>query len=431
MSFSHEIENLPNGSELCFVNVDSSRIQMQVEFASAGGLYSPEATPETAHAMEHMIFAGSREYPSARDFRDALRGNAAYANAYTFDDRMEYHLITPRNGADKAIDTYLGAIDAPLLAQAQFDTEREVIREELTGYLSNPNWLVWPHVETVLGFNPKPMQYHIDTLNNITPDDLRQHHRNTHAFDTMRTIVTGNLSDHEKARFIERLQGLSLSPVANVLQVVPTPTAGGDIGKVVFDSASNVNYLMGKFGVAGGSETDRIAHNVASKLLYSYPNSTIMDGGREQGMIYGANGGWNAGILNTYDFNMTGKVSVANAPRFMRLVRTALQGALELTDVDTLERAKTYTIASQEMYSQSNHIHSGVAAQLRQYGRVRTDEETQAIIESLDIPTFQATMRRGFVGGITTGTIVGKAEMLENDAVVGEFQETLNYLGKL
>ena len=91
-----------------------------------------------AHFLEHMVFKGSITLaPGAFDREiEALGGSS---NAATGFDDVHFHVLIPSDQAPRALELLLDLVLCPALAEDAFQTEREVVLEEIAQYADQPD----------------------------------------------------------------------------------------------------------------------------------------------------------------------------------------------------------------------------------------------------------------------------------------------------
>ncbi len=91
-----------------------------------------------AHFLEHMVFKGSSSLaPGAFDREiEALGGSS---NAATGFDDVHFHVLIPSAQAPRALELLLDLVLCPALNEEAFQTEREVVLEEIAQYADQPD----------------------------------------------------------------------------------------------------------------------------------------------------------------------------------------------------------------------------------------------------------------------------------------------------
>lgn len=368
---SFETTTLDNGIQTTFQRVEGSEaIYMNIEFDNAGSRYSPDHLPETAHFMEHMIFEGCEQYPSRDDFQEVISGNGAQSNAHTHGEMMSYELATPRIDYMPPILAMLSAIEKPAFLDDALATEREVVREELVGYLNQDNQHLWPRVSTSAGLPMPDLGYRIDQLDGITADDVRNHHSTTHTTDAMRVILTGRLTKSEKAAVIERLSGLDLQGHQQVAVKTSELIQPDAVVHVDRPSKSNIYYVLGKIGLPLVSYEQVACQDIIESYLFDYQNAAIYRRARQEGLAYGVGGSFDEDTRSRQKFYVYGNVSEKNATALLKVIREGITEVFVNPNDKLLTQVSRYIIG-QNMggIDSPNAIHDRAVKHARLFGK--------------------------------------------------------------
>ena len=82
---------LDNGLKCLLISdptTDRSAASLDVH---AGYMLDPTQFPGLAHFLEHMLFMGSKKYPSENEFSKFIDENSGMTNAYTSNENTNYH----------------------------------------------------------------------------------------------------------------------------------------------------------------------------------------------------------------------------------------------------------------------------------------------------------------------------------------------------
>jgi predicted Zn-dependent peptidase len=161
---------LANGLQIIGETSPSARSVALGFFVRTG---SRDETPEVAgvtHFLEHMVFKGTPHRSALDVNRDFDRIGADY-NASTSEENTIFHAAVLPEYVPQAVDI-LADILRPSLRKRDFDTEKEVIIEEIGMYEDQPMWSTYDHVKRVYFSNHKLGNTILGTPQTIT--DLRR-----------------------------------------------------------------------------------------------------------------------------------------------------------------------------------------------------------------------------------------------------------------
>lgn len=173
----HYVRVLSNGIKVSLLTVDhTSQFYMGILFKS-GTKNELARSGGVAHFLEHMMFRGSRNFPSFLELAEEFEWLGGQWNAETGYEHTEYSFIGHVNGHNRVIELFSEFIKYPLLLD--IEKEREVILREIEdelneyGLTTDLDWhmssLFWPNSPL-----SRPITGTIESVNQISQSDLEQ-----------------------------------------------------------------------------------------------------------------------------------------------------------------------------------------------------------------------------------------------------------------
>ena len=196
------------GAEVLALASDESNKAFAVGFATY-----PDDDTGVAHILEHMVLAGSENYPVRDPFFEMLKSSpAGFLNAVTYPDRTLYPFAT-ENDQDflNLMGVYLDAVFKPRLTRETFDQEawhfemdetdgplayRGVVFNEMKGAIADPNRSLYR--EATSGLFPDNLYRHEsggdpEAIPDLTYEHLKAFHREHYAPSRARFILYGDV----------------------------------------------------------------------------------------------------------------------------------------------------------------------------------------------------------------------------------------------
>ena len=133
-----ERTTLANGPRVITARLPGSRSISVAAYVLAGSRIEAPGQIGVAHFLEHLTFKGTAAYPSTRALSEAIEGVGGSFNAATDRESTVYWARVPRREVARAIDVVGELICRPALLDSDIDRERDVIVEEIRGYLDDP-----------------------------------------------------------------------------------------------------------------------------------------------------------------------------------------------------------------------------------------------------------------------------------------------------
>jgi len=129
---------LPDGPRVISARLPAARSVSIAAYVKAGSRLEAPEQAGMAHFLEHLTFKGTAAYPSTRALSEAVEGVGGSFNAATDREATVYWVRVPRRETERAMTVLGELICRPALDPAEIDREREVIIEEIRGYLDDP-----------------------------------------------------------------------------------------------------------------------------------------------------------------------------------------------------------------------------------------------------------------------------------------------------
>jgi predicted Zn-dependent peptidase len=139
MGWMFERTALPNGPRVISARLAGARSVSIAAYVLAGSRLEGPHQAGVAHFMEHLTFKGTSRYPSSRAISEAIEGVGGSFNAATDRESTVYWVRVPKRVAERGMDVIGELIVRPTLDEREIDNERDVIVEEIRGYLDDPS----------------------------------------------------------------------------------------------------------------------------------------------------------------------------------------------------------------------------------------------------------------------------------------------------
>jgi predicted Zn-dependent peptidase len=133
-----ERTTLPEGPRVITARLPAARSVSIAAYVTAGSRLEAPDQAGMAHFLEHLTFKGTAAFPSTRALSEAVEGVGGSFNAATDRETTVYWVRVPRRETERAMTVLGELICRPALDVAEIDREREVIIEEIRGYLDDP-----------------------------------------------------------------------------------------------------------------------------------------------------------------------------------------------------------------------------------------------------------------------------------------------------
>lgn len=122
-------EVLSNGLTLIEISCPHQNSVTISVYVKTGSRFEPVEQNGISHFLEHMVFRGTQQYPTAFDLNLAFERLGASVNGCTTPDSTEYTVSLPFQSAAKGAELLSQMVTQPRFNE--IDTERKIIAEEI------------------------------------------------------------------------------------------------------------------------------------------------------------------------------------------------------------------------------------------------------------------------------------------------------------
>lgn len=291
---THEYQ-LNNGLKLIVREDHRAPVVVSQIWYKVGSSYEAPGQTGLSHALEHMMFKGSRKLGPGEASR-ILRELGAEENAFTGDDYTAYYQVLAADRLAVAFELEADRLASLQLPEEEFKREIEVIKEERRLRTDDqPNALAFERFKTLAypatGYRTPTVGWMSD-LARMTVDDLRAWYRHWYQPNNATLVVVGDVQPAQVKALAERYFGgiarTERLPAKRPLELA-TP---GERRTVLHLKTRLPSVLMG-FNVPALATTDNPKQIHALRLI-----SALLDGGssarlpthleREQELVSGA-----------------------------------------------------------------------------------------------------------------------------------------------
>ena len=343
---------LKNGAIGLLINVPGATVMsFQFQFRAGNRYVKNKDIYETAHIMEHMAFGANAGYKSEHEYEAEFTKNGAYHNAYTSDLSMVYVADCADFEWERILRLQQLAICQPRFNQDELEAEKGNVKSELTGFLNNHNRVLWPKIQQLLGEDTLTFWQRLQTINNVSLSDIKEHYRRTHTARNMRFVISGKLHGR-RSEIIRQLESWELKD-GERLMVPRDELSSANPTLIRRKEASNLTFGLSMMVPREISDEESDAMDALDHILTGTMHSRIYGAARAKGLAYHVFSDTSAGFHDSsWDFG--GQVNLDTAkPLFdivVREIRAVLDGKITEKELDA---AKSYALGRHQMGAQT------------------------------------------------------------------------------
>jgi predicted Zn-dependent peptidase len=196
---------LPNGLTVLAEILPTARSVALGFFVNTGARDEKEEEAGVSHFLEHMAFKGTARRTAWDVNRDFDRIGAAY-NAYTSEENTVFYAAVLPEYLPQAMDI-LADILRPSLRQEDFDTEKQVILEEIKMYEDIPESVAWEHARK-LYYDGHPLGHSVlgslESIQALTREQMCAYFQRRYGAENIILSIAGPVSGEQIAQLAEQ-----------------------------------------------------------------------------------------------------------------------------------------------------------------------------------------------------------------------------------
>lgn len=375
MKYSVTEYKLKNGGKGLIVNVPDSPVMFSEINFRAGARYVKDYAnkSETAHIMEHMAFGASESFSSAHDYDLEFTKNGAYHNAFTSDLHLNYLATSADFEWDRILKLQHLSVATPKFIEEEFKSESGNVRSELTGYLSQSGRILWPRLAQAMGDPTKTIQEGLDSMKNITLDDIKEHYKRTHTAKNMRFVVAGDFGGDRLKKLHNILDDFQLQPGVRLslpkdkLKSAPTfVVRRKDVPSISLALSLSIPRKLNDIEIQ--------AMNILNHILNGSLHSRVQGEARRRGLLYYMWSQSSATNCGYSDWDFGSEISESNLVAVINLlVREIDRIKNGLIDEYDIESAKSYSLGRHQIGIQTTSQLAGFLGSRYFYNNVIDD----------------------------------------------------------
>ncbi|PID32590.1 hypothetical protein CR956_01665 [Candidatus Saccharibacteria bacterium] len=415
MKHSVQEVKLSNGARGLLIDVPGATVMsFQFHFRAGSRYVASKDIYETAHIMEHMAFGANSRFKDEHAYEAEFTKNGAYHNAWTSDSSMCYVSDCADFEWDRILDLQGVAICEPRFNDDELEAEKGNVKSELTGYLNNHNRVLWPKIQQILGEDIYSYWQRLQTIPNVSLDDIKDHHLRTHTSDNLRFVIAGKL-DGRKAKIKSMLESWKL-PRGERFDIPRDEPSSAGPALIRRKEASNLTFGWSLALPRRLSDEEIDAMWVLNHLLTGTMHSRIYGSARKKGLAYGVFSDVLV-IKNDSSWDFGGEVNLETADKLFDIIvkqmRVVQDGGI---GEDELEAAKSYALGRYQMGAQTvSQISDYYSGRYFDDGKIHDYEASPEAIKSITLERMIATAREFIAHNVwaLAGVSSGNKEDLE------------------
>jgi predicted Zn-dependent peptidase len=374
-------------------------------WVGTGSVDEAPAQAGASHFLEHLLFKGT-ETRSARSIAETVDAVGGDINAFTTKEYTAFYVRLLADDLDMGLDLMSDIIWSPAFRESEFESERQVILEEILMHADEPADLVHDVLAGAL-FPGHPLGREVlgehATVSSMRVEQVADFHR-AHYQPANIVVAVAGLVDHDRVLkgIVDRVDGRrgGRPPLRPAPQAPP-------LARMVLPRTTEQAHLAVSTPAPDRDDEERHAMSIVEHVLGGGMSSRLFQSIREQrGLAYSVYsyrlGYKGAGALAVY-----AGTSPSNAPKVLDLIHAEL------------DRMATDGITAAELDSARGHVRGALALGLEDsgarmsrighsqlvHGRVLTLDEIEARIRALTVDQINEAAAKWLAGPRTVACV--------------------------
>jgi predicted Zn-dependent peptidase len=256
---------LPNGLEIVAECNDAAYSTALGFFVNTGSRDENDAVAGVSHFLEHMVFKGTPTR-SADDVNREFDEMGAHYNAFTNEENTVFYATVLPEHQNGAVDL-LADILRPSLRQEDFDTEKQVILEEIQMYEDQPPFGADDKCRAIY-FGPHPLGRSVlgtpESIAGLTSEAMGDYFRRRYSPGNIVLAAAGRIDFAGLVACVERCCG-RWTPVATARTAEPATARDGF--RLLRKETATQQYLMQIAAGPAAEDDDRYAAKLLATVL--------------------------------------------------------------------------------------------------------------------------------------------------------------------
>jgi predicted Zn-dependent peptidase len=266
MQFRHE--QLPNGLDVISEVSEAAHSASLGFFVKTGARDETDAVSGVSHFLEHMVFKGTDQL-SAEEINLRFDAMGASANAFTSEEDTVYYAAVLPEKQHEAVEL-LAAMMRPALRAEDFDTEKQVILEEIRMYDDQPPFGADDRCRAAY-FGQHPLSRSVlGTVESITAlpvEAMRDYHQRRYAPGNLVLAASGAVDFSALVASAQRLCGhWEPQPLTDRKAGVPAPLATATVDLITRQQAA-LEYAVRMSAGPAEDDDERFAAKLVAVVL--------------------------------------------------------------------------------------------------------------------------------------------------------------------
>ncbi len=295
----HQLENGLQIVAECNAEAHSTAIGF---FVQTGARDEGQSDAGVSHFLEHMMFKGTPSR-TADDVNREFDEMGAHYNAFTSEEHTVYYAAVLPEYQTPAVELWADII-RPSLREEDFDTEKQVIIEEIRMYEDQPPFGADDKCRA-LHYGTHPLSHSVlgtvQSITDLSVDAMRRYFQRRYSPGNIALVGSGRIDFDALVDTAQRICG-SWKPVESGRQAPPAPSSKNF--QCLHKETATLEYVLQLANAPSATDEDRYAAKILATVLGDDSGSrlywALVDTGLAEQASLGHHDYQGAGLFMTY-----------------------------------------------------------------------------------------------------------------------------------
>jgi predicted Zn-dependent peptidase len=367
-------------------------------WVGVGSRYEPAERNGVCHFIEHLLFKGTRKR-TAHQISQAVEGIGGYLNAFTSEENTCFHARASHRHFDDLLDVLMDMLLHSRFLPEDVDKEREVVKEEVSMCLDEPQHLVQEVLNALVWEGHplgRPITGTFESLDGLKRPQLVDWLKHNYVTGTTVVVATGRVTHREVRRAVGRYAG-SLSRGTEPF-FIPAESKQSAPGLRLVTRKTEQTQLALGIRTCSRHDRRRFALRLINTMLGENMSSRLFQVVREdRGLAYSIYS-TPSFFADTGDLVISAGLDAEKLPEVIRLIVQELRRFREKRPSPSeLRRARDYVIGQIELGSESTEAQMNwLGEHLLGYKRILSPSHFKSVLRKISGAEIQAAAQDFF-----------------------------------
>lgn len=330
-----------NGLRLITIPMPETPSVTITVWAGVGSSNEERGKAGIAHFFEHIVFKGSKKYPSAKAISEAVDNFGGEQNAFTGKELTGFYVKAPVSRFFDAFDVVADMVFNPLIPSSEVEKEKGVIKSEMDMYRDTPARHIYDLFDEEI-FKGSPFEYQVigtkETVDSITREDFLDYQKKFYAPGNIVITIAGGIETKEAEELVNtKIQIKNSKQQIQVSKDQNLELADGPRIRIENKKTDQAHLIVGYRGFGFADNKLRWAEEVLGTILGGGMSSRMFTEVREKrGLAYAVRTG-----NHNYTHDGSFQTYIGTEPvKSKEALQIALEEFRKMTSTDTAKVAE-------------------------------------------------------------------------------------------